>query len=102
MTNLYFTVTCYISADATLWSVCNPLAFVSWINKALSIYLSDDKNPSTHPHDSVVARPVARQARFLRHVAAVRHAARRQTSVVKLSRHVYPRSSLRRSLQYKP
>ena len=39
-TNLYFTVTCYISVDATLWSVCNPLAFVSWINKALSIYLS--------------------------------------------------------------
>ena len=36
MTNLYFTVTCYTSVDATLWSVCNILAFVSWINKALS------------------------------------------------------------------
>ena len=38
MTNLYFTVTRYINVDATLWSVCNPIAFVSWINKALSIY----------------------------------------------------------------
>ena len=42
MTNLYFTVNCYINVDATLWSVCNPIAFVSWINKALSIYLSDE------------------------------------------------------------
>ena len=35
-------VTYYIiTVDATLWSVCNPLAFVSWINKALSyLYIS--------------------------------------------------------------